>query len=326
MSRSVGDLGEFVLIGQLTTRLSQGSEIILGPGDDAAVVSASDGRVVATTDLLIENRHFRREWSGPYDIGRKAAAQNLADIAAMGARPTALLVGLAVPAQLSVDWVLAFVDGLRDECRLVDASVAGGDLSAAADITLGITALGDLAGRPPVTRAGARPGDQVVLAGRVGWAAAGLALLHAGVDPDQPPREVAALVAAHRRPAPPYALGPELAAAGATAMCDVSDGLVQDLGHIAAASGVRLDLSRAALEVPPPLAEAARVLAADPWRWLLSGGDDHALAACLPAAATAPAGCRVIGRVAAGEGVRVDGEPWAGAGGHDHFAPPHPRS
>jgi thiamine-monophosphate kinase len=322
MSRSIGDLGEFVLIGQVTTRLPQRSEIILGPGDDAAIVAASDGRVVATTDLLVEGRHFRRDWSGPYDVGRKAAAQNLADVAAMGGRGTALLVGLAAPPELEVDWVLEFVDGLRDECDVVGASVAGGDISAADRITLGVTALGDLAGRLPVTRAGARPGDLVLLAGHAGWAAAGLALLGWASRQAHPlPDDLAPLVAAHRRPAPPYALGPAFADAGARAMCDVSDGLVQDLGHIAVASGVSIDLLRAGWDVPALLAEAGAVLGVDPWTWLLGGGDDHALVACLPPGAAAPDGCHVIGRVAERSRgvVRVDGAPWEGVAGHDHF-------
>jgi thiamine-monophosphate kinase len=320
MSRSIGDLGEFVLIGQVIARLPSGSEIILGPGDDAAVIAAPDGRVVATTDLLVENRHFRREWSSPYDIGRKAAAQNLADIAAMGARSTALLVGLAAPPRLEVAWVLEFTEGLRDECDLVGASVAGGDISSADVITLGITALGDLQGRAPVTRAGARPGDLVVLGGRLGWAAGGLALLRGSAGlPDTAVTDLQPLMAAHRRPEPPYDLGPTLATAGATAMCDVSDGLVQDLGHIATASGVRVDLARAAFALPALLAEAADVLGVDPWTWVFGGGDDHALVACLPVHAPVPDGCMVIGRVAEGDGVLVDGEPYAGPQGHDHF-------
>jgi thiamine-monophosphate kinase len=323
MSRSIGDLGEFVLIDQVTTRLRQGSEILLGPGDDAAIVAAPDGRVVATTDLLVEDRHFRRDWSGPYDLGRKAAAQNLADVAAMGGRPTALLVGLAAPPELEVDWVLELTDGLRDECDVAGASVAGGDISAADRITLCVTALGDLGGRAPVTRAGARPGDLVLLAGRVGWAAAGLALLRwASARSQSVPDRLAPLVAAHRRPVPPYGLGPAFASAGAHAMCDVSDGLVQDLGHIATASGVCIDLSRAGWEVPALLSDAAALIGDDPWAWLLGGGDDHPLVACLPAG-TAPAAGQVIGRVAEGGGsgiVRVDGARWDGDAGHDHFS------
>ena len=148
-SRSIGELGEFGLIAAVAERLPQGDAVILGPGDDAAILRALDGRVVATTDLLVENRHFRRDWSPAYDIGRRAAAANLADIVAMGAVPTALLVGLAAPADLPVQWALELVDGLRDECRVVGASIAGGDVSGADTWCSGITALGDLQGHRP---------------------------------------------------------------------------------------------------------------------------------------------------------------------------------
>lgn len=301
---SVSDLGEFGLIARILARLPQGPDVLLGPGDDAAVLAAADGRVVATTDLLVDGVHFRRDWSGPYDVGRKAAAQNLADVAAMGARPTALLVGLATPGDLPLDWTDGLADGLHDECALVDASVAGGDVVRSPLLMVSVTALGSLDGREPVTRSGARPGDRVVVAGRLGWAAAGLRLLRAGTT-DGP------LVAAHRRPQPPYGMGPALAAAGATAMIDVSDGLLADLGHVASASGVRVAL---ALDALRPLGGAG-VTDDD----LLGGGDEHALAATLPPGTAAPPGAVVVGEVAAGSGVVVDGQPWSGAGGHDHF-------
>ncbi|MGH3322536.1 MAG: AIR synthase related protein, partial [Streptosporangiaceae bacterium] len=147
---TVRDFGEFALIDRILARLPQTRHVILGPGDDAAVLRAADRRVVATTDLLVEGRHFRRDWSSGYDIGRKAAAQNLADVAAMGAVPTALLVGMAIPADLAVAWVDALADGLRDECARAKTSVAGGDVARADTITLGVTALGDLQGRAPV--------------------------------------------------------------------------------------------------------------------------------------------------------------------------------
>jgi thiamine-monophosphate kinase len=300
-------LGEFELIARLASRLPQGPGVALGPGDDAAVVRAPDGRVVATTDLLVEGCHFRRDWSGPYDIGRKAAAQNLADVAAMGARPTALLAGLALPPQTPVDWVLRLADGLREECAQVGASVAGGDVVSAAEITIAVTALGDLGGAQPLTRGGAGPGDVVAVRGRLGYAAAGMELLAAGRS------EPAELVAAHRAPRPPYEAGPEALRLGATALLDVSDGLVQDLGHIAAAGGVRIEIDSAALPVPALLGPSGM-------RHVLAGGEDHAFAGTFPPGAELPGSWQVIGRVAEGSGVLVDGRPYE-ATGWDHFRP-----
>ncbi len=287
------DVGEFGLIAAVTARLPQTDAVLVGPGDDAAVVAAPDGRVVATTDVLVEGVHFRRDWSTGYDVGRKAAAANLADVAAMGGVGTALLVGLAAPAGLPLQWALDLADGLRDECQLVGAAVVGGDTVTADQVVVSVTALGRV--ERWVTRAGAQAGDLVVVAGRLGHSAAGLRLLQEGVTEGP-------LVDAHRRPAPPYAAGPLLAAAGATALCDVSDGLVNDLGHIALASGVRIDLDRAALDDPD--VELSDVL---------TGGEDHALVATVPAPV---AGCRVIGRVLDGEGVTLDGEPVTGGWEH----------
>jgi thiamine-monophosphate kinase len=321
---SVSDAGEFGLIARILARLS-GSGALLGPGDDAAVVAAPDGRVVASTDLLVEGTHFRRDWSSGYDVGRKAAAQNLADIAAMGATPSALLVGLAAPPDLDLDWVDGLVDGLRDECAVVGAEVVGGDVSRSAVLTVAVTALGDLDGREPVTRTGARPGDVVVVAGRLGYAAAGLALLAAGHDR-------AELADAHRRPQVAYAAALRLAEAGATAMIDVSDGLVADLGHVAAASQVRIQLASDDLPLPPELVEAGLAVGVDPLSWVAGGGDDHAFAATMSDAAVLRAMTRLtdlaepvpftqIGRVVAGQGVVFLDRPPSGPAGHDHFAP-----
>lgn len=312
-AQTVGELGEFGLIAAVAARLPTTEDVLLGPGDDAAVLRAADGRVVASTDLLVEKRHFRRDWSTAYDVGRKAAAQNLADIVAMGARPTALLVGLGVPADLSVQWALDFADGLREECELTGASVAGGDISRSDAVIVSVTALGALDGRDPVTRAGARPGDVVAVTGRLGWSAAGLAVLTRGF------RSPRVLVEAHRRPQPPYAAGTQAAEAGATAMVDVSDGLLQDLGHVAAASGVHLDVRREALAVDQPLRDVAGALGGDPLAWVLGGGEDHALAACFPAGASVPDGWRVVGEVSAGSGTSVDGADYDASAGWDHF-------
>jgi thiamine-monophosphate kinase len=319
---TVGDLGEFGIVARIAGRLPQGRTVLLGPGDDAAMVGAPDGRVVVTTDLLIENRHFRLDWSSAYDIGRKAAAQNLSDVVAMGADPTGIVVGLGLPAATAAGWLDDLADGFRDECDLVGASVVGGDITRCDLVVIGVTALGDLGGRPPVTRAGARPGDVVAVAGRLGHAAAGLALLQAdragGAGPDDPNPELTALVDAHRRPRPPYPCGAQAAELGATAMLDVSDGLLQDLGHVADASGVGIVLDPAAFAVPAGLETAARLLGADPLEWVLTGGEDHALAATFPGGVRLPPVWTEIGRVTEGKGVEVEGRT-SEHGGWDHF-------
>jgi thiamine-monophosphate kinase len=288
--------------------------------------------VVVTTDMLVEGRHFRRDWSSAEDVGHKAAAANLADVAAMGATATALLVGLACPPDTPTGWLEEVAAGMAEECAPLGAAVVGGDLVAAAPdsgaVVLSVTALGDLGGRAPVLRSGARPGDVVALAGRLGWSACGLAVLRRGFT------SPAAVVAAHRRPQPPYAAGPAAAEAGATAMCDVSDGLLADAGHLADESGVVLDLDRAALvraclEPPGPLQQVASALGADPMGWVLTGGEDHALLATFPPETALPDGWTRIGVVSDGPpAVRVGGEPadvaaravGAEGTGHVHFS------
>jgi thiamine-monophosphate kinase len=258
-------------------------------------------------------------------VGRRAAARSLADVAAMGARPTAIVVGLATPPDLPLEWADGLADGLADECRLVGAVVVGGDVSADDHVTVAVTALGDLRGRDPVRRSGALPGDVVVVAGRLGYAAAGLALLSAG-------RADHELAEAHRRPSVAYAAAWRLAEAGATAMVDVSDGLVADLGHVAAASGVGIELATDDLPLPADLVEAGLALGVDPLTWVAGGGDDHAFAATMPsdvalravtllADLPEPVPFAQVGRVVAGSGVTFVDAPPPGAGGHDHFAP-----
>jgi thiamine-monophosphate kinase len=325
-------VGEFGVITRVLAQAGTARAAQVGPGDDAAVLRTSDGRVVATTDVLVEGRHFRRDWSSAEDIGHKAAAANLADVAAMGGVTTALLVGLACPPSTQTSWLEGVAAGLAAECSPLGAAVVGGDLVAAAPdsaaVVLSVTALGDLGGRAPVLRSGARPGDVVALAGRLGWSACGLAVLRRGFS------SPIAVVAAHRRPTPPYAAGPEAAEAGATAMCDVSDGLLADVGHIATDSGVVVDLDRAALErvcLEPagPLQQVGSALGTDPLAWVLTGGEDHALIATFPPRAALPVGWTPIGQVRKGRrpGVLVGGEPAAdvvravGAegAGHVHF-------
>jgi thiamine-monophosphate kinase len=315
--------------------LPPGPRTLVGIGDDAAVLATPDGRVVATTDFLIEGRHFRRDWSSPVDIGHKAAARSLADVAAMGARPAGLLVALAAPADVAVSWLRSLADGLAEECARAGASVIGGDTARADTVILAVTGLGDLAGRVPVLRSGARPGDVVAVAGPLGHAAAGLALLVAGR------RAPEALVRAQLRPAPPYDAGPAAAVLGATAMIDISDGLLADLGHIAAASKVRVDVRSAAL-ADPLLADLITTGGITPGTatvqppeltWILTGGEDHSLAATFPPDVPLQPPWRRIGTVLPPADlpaadlpeappsayVLVDGRPYSGSAGWDHF-------
>ena len=314
---TLGEVGEFGLIDRLTSGLTSNQHVILGPGDDTAIVSAPDGRTLVTVDILIEGRHFRRDWSTPVDIGRKAAAASLADIAAMGGTATALVIAFAAPSDLPAAWAMQCMSGMSEEAALVGASIVGGDISAADSIVISVTALGDLAETTPVLRSGAKPGDRIAVAGRVGWSAAGLAVLSRGF------RSPRVLVNAHRFPEPPYAVGPLAAKSGATAMIDVSDGLIADARHVAEASGVVMSLTSSSLEVPEEMRATAAAYNIDPRLWLLTGGEDHALLATFGGRRKLPAGFTQIGVVEAagdeGPGVVVDGVRDSSRGGHRHF-------
>lgn len=309
---TVADVGEFGLIAELTRLFPQGDQVLVGPGDDAALLRIRNGHVVVSTDLLVEGRHFRRDWVAAEDVGHRAAAQNLSDVNAMGGRAHSVTLGLAVPADLPLDWALGFARGFAAECALVGASVVGGDVTRSDAVVIAVTVIGSVT-QAPVLRSGARPGDVVAIAGRQGWSAAGLAVLGRGF------RSPRAVVAAYARPEPPYDAGPAAAAAGATAMVDVSDGLLAEAAHLAVCSGVAVDLDTAALEVPEPFVAVGAALNADPLSFVLTGGEDHALLATFPAGAALPEGWRVIGSVSAGEGVTVDGEAYEGPPGWTHF-------
>jgi len=311
--QTVADIGEFGLIAALQSRLAPAPAVEVPAGDDAAVLRWSNERLVVSTDMLVQDRHFRIEWSSPEDIGHKAAAQNFADLIAMGARPVALTAAIALPPETPVEWVLGVVDGLVAEAAELGSAVVGGDVTRASSVTISVTALGVPAGSRLVRRDGARPGDVVAVCGRLGWAAAGLAVLGRGF---RSPRIV---VDAHRRPHPPYSAGALAAAAGATAMIDVSDGLLGDLGHIAAASGVQIVLDTEALPIDDQIRETASAFNADPLGWVVAGGDDHALAATFPAGTALPNGFVAIGEVGEGSGVEVPGYRHIGAPGFDHF-------
>ncbi|MCV7099998.1 thiamine-phosphate kinase [Mycobacterium palustre] len=308
-SPTLQQLGEFAVIDRAVRGRRQPAQVLLGPGDDAAVVSARDGRAVVSTDVLVQDRHFRLDWSTPHDVGRKAIAQNAADIEAMGARPTAFVVGFGAPGDTPAAQVDALIDGMWEEAGRVGAGIAGGDLVSCPQWVLSVTVLGDLDGRRPVLRSGATAGSAVAVTGDLGRSSAGYALWRKDIH------EFDDLRRRHLVPQPPYGQGVVAADAGARAMIDVSDGLIADLRHVAEASAVTIDLSTAALRADrDALDEAARAAGEDPWPWVLAGGEDHALVACF--AGPVPAGWREIGRVLDGPArVLVDGAEFGGYAG-----------
>lgn len=313
-AETLGSVGEQAVLARIFPRLPAAASALLGPGDDAAVVVAPDSRVVITTDMMIHGPDFRLAWSRASDLGFKAAASNLADIAAMGAVPTALVVALAAPADTTVAFLEEFADGLRDGCESLapGVGVVGGDLSVSDTLTIAVTALGDLEGRAPVTRSGARVGDVVAVSGALGAAGEGLRLLFELGEPDAATAAALALtnpreVAAQLRPHPPIADGRAAALAGATAMLDLSDSLSLDAARIARASGVAIEFMGVSLPE-------------------LTGGEDHSLLATFPPGTVLPGGFRTIGSVVSGDGIFADGvrfEPrgwdpysgWDGASG-----------
>ncbi len=301
------------MIDRLVAGRRQPAGVSVGPGDDAAVVATPDGRVVVTTDMLVEGRHFRLDWSAPQDVGRKAIAQNAADVEAMGASSTAFVVAFGAPQDTPVERVQQLADGMWLEAGQFGAGIVGGDLVASPQWVISVTALGDLGGRNPVLRSGARPGSAVAIAGDLGRSATGYTLWHNGI------RDFEEVRRRHLVPQPPYGQGLVAAQAGAQAMTDVSDGLLADLGHLATASGVSIDLSGAALQADvDAVAGAAAAAGVDPWALVLSGGEDHALVACFPG--DVPAGWRVIGMVGEGTpGVVLDGRSPTGPAGWQSF-------
>lgn len=308
---TLSEAGEFPLIDRLREVFAQGEQVLVGPGDDAAVLRIRNGHVVVSTDVLVEGNHFRRDWASAADIGHRAAAANLSDINAMGGRAHSLTIGLASPGDLPAQWMLDFAQGFAEECEVVGASVVGGDLTRADLLVIAVTVLGSCT-QSPVLRSGASPDDVLALCGRQGWAAGGLAVLGRGF------RSPRVLVEAYRRAEPPYDAGRVAAEAGATSMIDVSDGLLADAGHLADESGVAIDVRRDAFEVPEPLQAVAAATGADPLSFVLAGGEDHSLLATFPSAEV-PAGWTVIGSVSAGSGVTVDGKAYDGPTGWSHF-------
>ncbi|WP_374929809.1 thiamine-phosphate kinase [Kytococcus sedentarius] len=324
MALTLADLSENDLLPRLWEHLpTRGRDVLVGPGDDAAVVH-SPGAVVVTTDTMVRGADWLDEWSTGWQVGAKAVAQNLADVTAMGGRCTSMVLTLVADAGTPVEWVEELAAGVGERATEAGIVVTGGDLSSAPVGTrmVSITALGSV-GDSPVLRSGARPGDQLAVSGPLGRSAVGLSLLQAGRTGADEGSWAAECLEHHRAPRADADAGETAARAGATAMLDVSDGLGRDGTRLATASGVGLLLDGDALAAD--VQRAAEALGGTDdraaWEAVLTGGEEHCLLASFPASATVPAGWRVIGRcvgaVDAPAPVSLDGR--AVEGGWDHF-------
>lgn len=326
---TVEGLGEGELLARIVPLLGPPTGALIGPGDDAAVLHERPGPVVLSVDTLVEDHDFRLVRSNGfrtsgYDVGWKSAAQNLSDINAMGATATSLVVSLTLPPHTPVAWVEDCARGLAASIRDLGAtgcSVVGGDLGGGAQLVITAAVTGTLDGQAPVLRSGARAGQTVAVAGTLGRAAAGLAVLEDG----RPVKDFGPLgeelVAAQLRPWPPLTAGPAAAAAGAGAMLDISDGLERDAGRIATSSAVGIDFDPAALQrYADPLRPVAESLGLDPMDWVLGGGEDHGLLATFPKDSPLPPGFTAVGSVVPGKPLVTLASQATALRGWDHFA------
>lgn len=297
---TVFELGESDALSRAIKFFKPGEHTIIGSGDDAAVVRSA-GQFVVTTDTMVEGRDFRTDFSSGFDLGWKAVASNFADVAAMGAKPSALVVALVISKTTTQTWLEEFARGLQSgiDNLAPGAEVVGGDLALGSEIVIAITAHGELVGEP-VLRSGAKPGDRLALAGTLGRAACGLDLL---LSPDSSlAKAYEEWVEIQLRPNPPIAIGGSLSGV-ATSMLDVSDGLSTDASRLAKASGVSIRLFGSALTGYEAVLELAaqsmraRGFDASERDWVLHGGEDHALLATFAEGTALPKGFKVIGEV-----------------------------
>ncbi|WP_026041094.1 thiamine-phosphate kinase [Arthrobacter sp. TB 23] len=329
MPITVAGLSETGLLLRILPRIAVASGVLIGPGDDAAIVEAPDGRVVISIDTIVEDKDFRLErpnghMTTGYDVGWKSAAQNLSDMNAMGARATSMVVSLTLPGHTEVHWVEELADGLSAAIAELGADgcgVVGGDLGGGREIVVTAAITGSLDGGEPVLRSGAQVGDVVGLAGTVGFAAAGLALMESDHPTQSLSPDFTQYVDIQKRPRPPLQAGPAAAKAGATAMLDVSDGLIRDAGRLADGSSVSIEFDRAALDrLVEPLRKLGKFLGIDPMEWVLGGGEDYSLLATFPRNTPLPKGFTAVGSVCAGlPGVTAAPQSPANVG-WDHFA------
>jgi thiamine-monophosphate kinase len=280
--------------------------VLIGIGDDGAVIAPSQNKSVLAADMAVEGVHFNRKWSTLREIGAKITAANLADIYAMGGDPKYLLVSAGLTADFGIAEITELATGIAEEAALVGASVVGGDISRAEQLVISISVFGEV--ENPITRSGAKIGDSVIISGLPGKSAAGLIQLQSGVADSS-------FVSAHKKPFVNYQLAKKFQ--GVNAMCDVSDGLLSELNHIASASGVGIELDSKLISEIPGFKELETATNEDIWELVLSGGEDHVFVATT--SSDIPEGAHLIGKVVSGTGVKVSEISKLPATGFRHF-------
>jgi thiamine-monophosphate kinase len=280
--------------------------VLIGIGDDGAVIAPSSSKSVLAADMAVEGVHFNREWSTLREIGAKITAANLADIYAMGGEPKYLLVSAGLTADFGIAEITELATGIADEVALVGAAVVGGDISRAEQLVISISVFGEV--EKPVTRSGAKVGDSVIISGLPGKSAVGLVQLKGGISEST-------FISAHKKPVVNYQLAKKFQSVNA--MCDVSDGLLSELNHIASASGVGIELDSKFMAEIPGFKELEAATQVDIWELVLSGGEDHVFVATT--SRDVPEGAHLIGKVVSGTGVKVSGISKLPVTGFRHF-------
>jgi thiamine-monophosphate kinase len=338
LALKINEIGEFGLIESIKKDCITSLEgVVKGIGDDCAVFHSSSGRVLLlTTDMLVEDIHFLRNTITPYQLGRKAIAVNLSDIAAMGGRPLVALISLAIPAKTEVEEIQEIYRGMREICGRYSVNIVGGDTVASPDnLIINVSLIGDANEQEVLYRSGARPGDKIYLTGTVGDSPAGLSILkHEISSPESLRRH---FIKVHNEPEPLIKTGKVIAGSRlATAMIDLSDGLLSDLGHICEESSVGALLFRDGIPHSEELKSLAAHAGFDPLDFALSGGEDYVLLVTVPAAKTrdfelaykdgTSSPLFLIGDIREQKGVRIMNENGSAQDlvpkGFDHFSHP----
>lgn len=313
--RQIKDIGEFRLIERITRPPHDTDTVVVGIGDDAAVLKTTDGLQVATTDCLVEGDHFRRDWFTPFQIGRKAIESNVSDIAAMGGIPRYVLVSLALPRTLDVAFVEQLYEGMWKSCDNYSLDIVGGNMTHAEAIMISLTVLGIVDDQCLCLRSDAQPGDAIGVIGSLGYGGAGLRVLQEhlkGYDPVvKRYLEPQAYLAEARKCAPVV-----------HAMIDVSDGLASEVGHICRASCCGARLFQDKIPLDKEILSVGEALNEDPYGYIMYGGEDFSLVFTAPEQVVHQCGGVVIGEITKGKKLYLssrDSEQILQGRGYDHF-------